>query len=397
MFWSMLVNVGVYVGVSLVRQPGAAEHGQAVLFVDAIVRAGRCEALARPGRDRRAARLARAVPRTGPGTADAAAVRLRQGHCAGRGPGAGPPRGDRPCRCGRHGVRPRAGRLGGRARSRSGSSEVMEILDEASQVREYSRRLEQKSRELEAATAELREANAAAHRAGPAQGRLRLDRVTRAADPADLDPRLLGDPARQPRPGRRRARTVPARSSSRRPSASPGSSTKYSTCRSWSPGTFEWVISEVDIGELVSDSVAATTQLFAQRGIRLDGARVGGRSGRARRPRPGHPGVDEPALERGEVQPRARPASTSTSRTPWSASTSATTAPASLAEHRGIIFERFRQGGDVGGKRPSGTGLGLPISREIIEHLGGTLWVDSTPGCGATFSFTLPALPKDRS
>ncbi len=40
--------------------------------------------------------------------------------------------------------------------------------------------------------------------------------------------------------------------------------------------------------------------------------------------------------------------------------------------------------------KPQGTGLGLPISRQIIEHFGGRLWVDSEPGRGATFSFTLP-------
>jgi hypothetical protein len=37
-----------------------------------------------------------------------------------------------------------------------------------------------------------------------------------------------------------------------------------------------------------------------------------------------------------------------------------------------------------------GTGLGLPISREIIEHFGGTLSVKSAPGKGAIFSFMLP-------
>ena len=53
------------------------------------------------------------------------------------------------------------------------------------------------------------------------------------------------------------------------------------------------------------------------------------------------------------------------------------------------IFERFRQVGG-GSEKPTGTGLGLPISRQIIEHFGGRLWVESTPGAGATFSFTLP-------
>ncbi|HEY0847958.1 MAG TPA: HAMP domain-containing sensor histidine kinase, partial [Noviherbaspirillum sp.] len=55
-----------------------------------------------------------------------------------------------------------------------------------------------------------------------------------------------------------------------------------------------------------------------------------------------------------------------------------------------LIFEKFRQVGDRFTGKPQGTGLGLPISRQIIQHFGGTLWVESKPGEGATFSFTLP-------
>jgi signal transduction histidine kinase len=64
--------------------------------------------------------------------------------------------------------------------------------------------------------------------------------------------------------------------------------------------------------------------------------------------------------------------------------------PGVAAADQQAIFEKFRQGGAAGSDRPPGTGLGLPISREIIGRLGGRLWVDSEPGGGATFSFTLP-------
>jgi CheY-like chemotaxis protein len=40
--------------------------------------------------------------------------------------------------------------------------------------------------------------------------------------------------------------------------------------------------------------------------------------------------------------------------------------------------------------KPQGTGLGLPICKEIIEHLGGRLWLESEVGVGSTFSFSLP-------
>ena len=59
-------------------------------------------------------------------------------------------------------------------------------------------------------------------------------------------------------------------------------------------------------------------------------------------------------------------------------------------EEHEMIFEKFRQVGDTLTDKPKGTGLGLPISRHIIEHFGGQLWLESTPGEGATFSFTLP-------
>jgi signal transduction histidine kinase len=63
--------------------------------------------------------------------------------------------------------------------------------------------------------------------------------------------------------------------------------------------------------------------------------------------------------------------------------------PGVSVEQQALIFERFRQGGDAG-NRPQGTGLGLPISRQIVEHFGGRLWLESRPGQGAAFCFRLP-------
>ncbi|MBI5277540.1 MAG: histidine kinase [Burkholderiales bacterium] len=53
------------------------------------------------------------------------------------------------------------------------------------------------------------------------------------------------------------------------------------------------------------------------------------------------------------------------------------------------VFQKFRQGGDAA-HRPQGTGLGLPISRQIVEHYGGAMWLRSLPGQGACFGFDLP-------
>jgi signal transduction histidine kinase/DNA-binding response OmpR family regulator len=54
------------------------------------------------------------------------------------------------------------------------------------------------------------------------------------------------------------------------------------------------------------------------------------------------------------------------------------------------VFERFKQVGDTLTDKPKGTGLGLPICKEIVEHHGGRIWVESEPGRGSTFSFSLP-------
>lgn len=64
-------------------------------------------------------------------------------------------------------------------------------------------------------------------------------------------------------------------------------------------------------------------------------------------------------------------------------------------EYQAKIFDKFVQvktDKDVGG-----SGLGLAICKEIVKAHGGTIWVDSTPGAGSTFTFTLPVIGDRRS
>ncbi len=64
------------------------------------------------------------------------------------------------------------------------------------------------------------------------------------------------------------------------------------------------------------------------------------------------------------------------------------------ADKHALIFEEFRQVEEDSGRTYQGTGLGLAISKRIIEMHGGTITVDSTPGIGSTFTFTVPIAPS---
>jgi signal transduction histidine kinase len=66
------------------------------------------------------------------------------------------------------------------------------------------------------------------------------------------------------------------------------------------------------------------------------------------------------------------------------------TGPGIADEDQARIFEEFQQARDTNGERPEGTGLGLALSRSLVELHGGRIWVESEVGKGSTFTFTIP-------
>jgi signal transduction histidine kinase len=158
-------------------------------------------------------------------------------------------------------------------------------------------------------------------------------------------------------------------------------------------GRAQWHESLIDLRQVIEDTAASTSQLFRERDARL-ACNLPARVPRVRADldrivqvlvnllsnavkfvEPGRGRVEITlAEEAGALRVDVRD-----------------NGPGISPEHQEVIFDKFRQAVDPPSGKAEGSGLGLYISRRIIEHSGGRLWVASRPGQGACFSFTLPA------
>ena len=395
LFWSLLVNVGAYVGVSLWRVPSGREASQALLFVDVFQRTSAVSPVFWRGQAK-VADLLRLCERFMGGAKARAlfeAYAQRSGALQ------------------VDAIRPDARlvqfvetQLAGAVGSASARvlvasaveeealtpEDVLRILDETSQLRAHSRELEEKSDSLERATAELRQANEQLK----SLDRLKDDfmsSVTHELRTPLTSIRALAELMRDDPKidlAQRRQFIEIIVAETERLSRLVNQVLDMAKIES---GHADWHTTELDLVALVHQAVTTTQELFHERQatvavsapaalplLRADPDRLmqvllNLLSNAAKFvPVPG-----------GQVQVRL------------SADAAGVTVavqdngPGIHAAQQALIFERFRQGGDSA-NRPQGTGLGLPISRQIIEHFGGRLWVESQPGEGATFAFHLP-------
>ena len=401
LFWSLLANTGLYVALSLARTADAAEHAQATLFVDASRHAPVSGSRFWRGSASVNDLLTLLGRFLGPDRAREALAAYA--HARGvSGIAAIPPDANTV----HHAESLLTGAIGSASarvmiasvvdEEPLGIGEVMHIIDEASQVLAYSRQLEAQSRELEAATNDLRSAN------------LRLTELDQLKnDFISTVTHELRTPLTSIRAFSEILRDNPALDSAQRENFL-GIIIRESErltrlinqvldLAKLESGGGEWQAIQFDLRELIDESLRATSQLFKDNNITVAAALSGA--------------APEIITDRDRVMQVMQNLLSNAAKfcKPGEGRVTVTLTQVHgalridvvdngsgiSAEDQTVIFDKFRQAGDALTDKPKGSGLGLAICKQIVEHLGGKLWVTSAPGAGATFSFTLP-LPVAR-
>ena len=395
MIWSMLVNVGAYIVVSLLSRQSAAERIQATLFVDVLSQTGE-----RTGFWRGTASASSLQTLVGRFLGPARAAELFNGYARSRGVAAADEL-DADARLVRFAEIQLAGAIGAssaRAMVSSvvqeeplGVDEVMSIIDEASQAIAYSQELKEKQTELEAATRDLRDANARLKELD----RLKDDFISTVTHELRTPltsirafSEILQDNPALDIAERSRFLSILVKESERLTRLI----NQVLDVAKLESGAAEWQNMTLDVREIVDDAVNATSQLFKVKNVTLE----------LKLPEAPVPVVaDRDRLmqvmlnllsnsikfcdaDRGRV-------TVSVSQRQDSVQVDVADNGIGIAmEDQAYIFEKFRQVGDTFTEKPPGSGLGLAICRQIVSHFGGRLWVESERLQGATFSFSLP-------
>ena len=265
------------------------------------------------------------------------------------------------------------------------------MLDEASQVIAYSHQLEQKSKELVAATAGLRAANERLQELD----RLKDDFISTVTHELRTPltsirafSEILHDNPDLDAAEREKFLNIIIQESERLTRLI----NQVLDLAKLESGRAEWQVQEIDLKAVIEDSINATSQLFRVRNVGLETRLPHGVPPiHADRDRLVQVLINLLSNAAKFVQPDVGLVVVDlASRHDMLRVAVTDNGPGIRAEDQKIIFEKFRQAGDTMTEKPQGTGLGLPISRQIIEHFGGRLWVESVPGEGATFVFELP-------
>ncbi len=401
--WSMLVNMSAYIIGSLLSQPSVIEHSQATLFVDVFKHT--------TASDR---------PRFWRGSASVEALRSLLGRFL------EPTRTDALFAdyAHQHGLNlstettadaelvdfaetQLSGAIGAASarvmvasvvkEESLNTEELMNILDETSQVIAYSHELEEKSRELEAATTELREANKQLKELD----RLKDDFMSTVTHELRTPltsirafSEILYDNHDLELEQRKQFSGIILKESERLTRLI-NNVLDLSKIES---GKMEWVLSDIDLKEVVEEALTSIGQLFQEKNIQLE----------VNLP----PQVPLVMADRDRIMQvllnllsnaikfcnseAGRVVITMQVDDTQNVQVEVSDNGAGIRyDDVGIVFEKFRQVGDTLTDKPQGTGLGLPICRHIITYFGGELWVESEPGYGATFFFTLPLKPPN--
>ena len=385
--WSLLVNIALYVGVSLRGEPSGREASQALLFVDVYERGGGEAPVFWRGQARAEDLTALARRWLGPARAEA----VFDDHA--RDTGALVP----DARLVDRVERELAGVMGAASarvmvaavveEEPLGPRDVLEILDEASQLRAYARALEATGAELSAANEALKGLD-----------QLKDDFIssvthelrTPLTSIRALSELMLDTPDMT---GAERAeflRIIVAESERLSRLVN-----QVLDMAKLEAGHMDWAAVDVDLRALVVAAARSSSELFRARGATL-----------AEDLPPAVPVIrgDPDRLTQvllnllsnaAKFVPEGRGFATVRLREEADALVVEVSdnGPGIAEAEQGLVFERFRQAGDSL-SRPQGTGLGLPISREIVEHHGGGMWLDSRPGGGSTFGFRLPKTPR---